>query len=347
MNNKNENFRKLFISHSLKTCTDFYKSARFRIFTRYVNKINLENSKFTNLLKHKTMHNSNIHRKFFNSFHKSLIHKKLSFNQNYMEIENRICNTERGKNENNSIESYQNKNLKKSILRYNLEKIFLTNNENSKQRIFKNIALSTNTSYNTIIKRKINLDIQANIFFPFNTNRNDDYPNILSPKISDFVEDIKKVRTVKFINNIKIEQHKQKSALVGLETEKADLIMHSLTNSFKLLKSYNTSFTYYNKFLVNEIKQERKALNNLIINENILKEQVVFLQKKFDDLMEDLKILNNFKNLFNANKNKEIIKSSSKEKNIKDKTFADLYIEKLKSKILLKKKRILSLSKLC
>ena len=184
-------------------------------------------------------------------------------------------------------------------------------------------------SKNKISYKNNSLNIHSNIFLPFDNKRirNNDYLNTFNPKTIDFIENIKMIRTVKFINNIKTEQHKQQSALVGLETEQFDVTIHSLTNSIKLLNSYNSSFTNYNKFLINEIRKEKTILNQYITDENIIKEQVAFLQKQFDDLMLELEILTNFSNLFKAIKNKTTIKKDYK---LYEKTFAELTKEKLR-----------------
>ena len=196
--------------------------------------------------------------------------------------------------------------------------------------------MTINNTRNKSSYKNLTLNVQSNIFLPFDIKRfrNNDYPNVYYPKIKDFIEDIKMIRTVKFINDIKTEQHKQRSACIGLETEKIDMTMYSLTNSIKLLNSYNSSFTNYNKFLINEIKKEKKILNEIIINENIIKEQVLLLQKEFDDLMLELEILTNFSNLFNAIKNRTKIQTN----NVINKTFAEMTIEKLKQKIFLNQK---------
>lgn len=327
----------MLLSHSLKTCTDFYKSPKFMIFTKTLKNLDKKNNEIAASLRNRTIYSNNFHKKFFNSFHKSFIHRKLSSNPKYKEIENRICNTERGEKLLNLEENTKIK-TKKSNLKHNLEKIFLTNNyKHGKIKIKKHIKILTESNQNSY--KSIN--IKSNIFLPINIKRfrNNDYQNVIHPKINDFIEDIKMIRTVKFINNIKTEQQLTQNASSGLETEKVDVIMYSLNQSLKLLKSYNSSFTNYNKYLVNKIKREKKILNNYIIDENIVKEQVVLLEKKFDDLLDELEILNNFKKLFIAIKNKTRIKY-----NKNDKTFSEMYKEKLKQNYLFNKKIASSVS---
>ena len=340
MNHGKINLRQLFICHSLKTCTDFYKSLKFANFTKTIKTIKKKNSEISNSFKNRTINNNNKQTKFFNSFHKSFIHKKLSSNPKYVEIESRICSTDRGQKFKNIIENDKNKN---SILKHNLKKIFLTNDyKNQRNKGKKHILIKTENNDTEIAKKNLNLNIHSNIFLPFNLKRfrNHDYPDILCPKLEDFIEDIKMVRTVKFINNIKVEKQKTQNASVGLEIEKADIIMNSLSNSLKLLNSYNTSFTNYNKYLVNEIKKEKYILNNYVIDENIIKEQVELLEKKFDDLLLEFEILKNFKNLFIAIKSKTKIKYN----NLSNKTFSEKYKEKIKQNFLFHKKKTNSLS---
>ena len=334
MNNENRNIRELFISQSLKTCSDFYRSPKFRILSHSIKNMNNKKKIFTRFLKANTIIRDK-NKKFFDSFHKSLMHRKLSSNQKYIDIEKGISYTERinKEKEKDSIEDYNNKNKNKS-LKKSIKTLFLTNNNeqsNSNNKKNKHVKLMT-TIYNP--KNKISyknnsLNIHSNIFLPFDNKRirNNDYLNTINPKTDDFIENIKMIRTVKFINNIKTEQHKQQSALVGLETEQFDVTLYSLTNSIKLLNSYNSSFTNYNKFLINEIRKEKTILNQYITDENIIKEQVSFLQKQFDDLMLELEILTNFSNLFKAIKNKTIIKKDNK---LDEKSFAELTKEKLR-----------------
>ena len=331
MNNGNRNIKHLLISNSLKNCSDFYQSPKYRIFSDYIKKINLNNTKFSSLLKskNKTINKSN--KKNFDSFHKSFIHKKLTSNPKYIEIENRICNTDRGIKEaiyidKKTIENnIKSKTKKKSIIK----KIFLTNNgyyEKSK----KPLKLLTEASDDELlINNKKYINIQSNIFLPFNLKRfrNIDYPDILRPKISDFVEDIKMMRTAKFINNIQVEKDKHQTAVSGFESENLKIIQYSLKNTLKLIQCYNSSIIKYNKFLLDKIKIENKILKNYVINKNILKDQIDLLQKKFDDLMLEIKILNNFKNLFIAIKNKTKIEDN----NLTEKAFEKKMIEKLKS----------------
>ena len=335
MNATRKNFKKLFISQSLKTCSDFYRTSRFRIFSNNMKKAKIKNTILTSFLKN---NHKNISNKFFDSFHKSFIRRKLSSNPKYIEIEKQICYTERNlkpKNHNKN-NNYQN----------NFEKIFLTNNNDSinyKKRMTNNsLKKLISIDKHRNIKNNYFHNIHSNIFLSLNENkfRNNNYPDVLCPKISDFIDDIKLIRKVKFVNNIKIEQHKQVSNLVGLKVETIDLTIHSLTHSIKLLNSYNSSFSNYNKFLINEIKKEKQILDNYIVDENIIKEQVILLEKKFDDLMIEFEILNNFNSLFKAVKERARINNND----LLSKTFAEKTIETLKKKIVLKKKNTVSLN---
>lgn len=350
MNERKTNIKKLFISESLKTCTEFYKSKKFRIFSHHYRNINKKNSQFSSNIKTLTI--NNIHAKnFFDSFHKSLMHRKISSNRKYNQIENKIFYTERD----DKKKSYENTNLQNTPnINNKFEKLFLTNfndtdknDKKYKTRKYINRPFNLlNRQYNTEIldnKNNSKIYIHSNVFLPLDLKKykNTDYPDILYPKISDFIEDIKMLRKCKFINILKKEQYQQKYALTGFDNETQDITIHSLKSSIKLLNCYKSSFFNYNKFLIERIKEEKKILSNYIIDENILKDEVLLIQKKFDDLMLQLEILNNFKLLFDAIQNKTKIKKYDE---LSDKTFAEITKEKLKQKILFHKKSTLHLS---
>ena len=343
-----KNLKHLFISQSLKTCSDFYQTPNFRMFSYNNKKKDKKNSYFSKIIRTKTINIDDTAIKFFDSFHKSLMHRKLSSNPKYIEMNHKICHTT---NSNPKYIEMENKNCnttrsqkeqlkekyseKKSILKNNLKKLFLTNNNESlKKRKTKFKLIDENKNISS--HKRININIKSNIFLPYNENKyiKKDYPDVLFPKINDFIEDIKLIRTVKFINNIKTAQKNYEFSQVDLEGEKYDVTINSLTQSIKLLKSYNSCFTHYNKFLIGEINKEKNILNDYIIKKNIVEDQVMILQKKFDDLILELENLSNFKNLFSAIKNRIKIKNN----NLSNKTFAELTIEKLKEKFLINKK---------
>ena len=333
--NKN-NYKKLFISQSLKTCSDFYQTSKFRTFSYNMKKKQNFN---TRILSNYIKNHRNINKKYFDSFHKSLINRKLLLNPKFMEIDNNICYTDR-----NSItkQSHNNEKKKQIINKNNFQKLFITNDydfityrKKPINKSLKKLLLNENNipNFEKFEKKNNNFhNIHSNIFLPINLNKmnNNKYTDIFCHTISDFIEEIKMVRKVKFINNIKTEQHKLVSSLVGLQDEHIDLTIHSLTNSIKLLDSYNLSFANYNKFLISEIKKEKKILENYIIDENIIKEQVLLLEKKFDDLMLEFEILNNFNVLLGAVKNRTRIANNDSS----SKSFAEKTKERLRKKIL-------------
>ena len=340
--NSIKNLKHLYFSHSLKTCSEFYQSQKFRTFSHNERKINKKNSKFLNYLKTQKLNNHET-KKFFDSFHKSLIHRKLSSNPKYLDLEKRICYTDREIKAKNFIEErIENNNTFKN----RFEKLFLTNffdSYNNKKPI-KNISrpLKELKIYNyTEIEKKYNnnnnkINYQSNIFLPLDLKRlrNNNNPNVFNPKISDFIEDIKMLRFSKFINALKNEQYQQKNALVGFDNGAYDITIYSLNNSIKLLNSYNSSFTKYNKFLEGQIKLQKNILKNYVLDENKMKEQVLELKKKLDDLIIELEILNNFKNLFNAIKNRTLIINKN---DLSNKSFSQKIKEKLENQILLNK----------
>ena len=337
MNAKNRNLKKLFLSPTLKTCSNFYQTPEFRILSNKLRKINDTHTDFSTFLKTHTNFNFYPNKNSMKSFHKTLMHKKLHSNPKFIEIE-RMCYTER-----NSKEKIKDKNNTRNIPK---ENFFLTNNNeicNSDRTIldynyktrkdfYKLIETEANNNNKIHPLNKSNL-ISSNLFLKFNGKKylNSNYPDTLFPKVSDFIEDIKMVRTVKYINNLKIEKQKHEYAMAGLDNETTNLTVHSLVNSFKLLKNFKSSYITYNKYLINQIHREKNKLDSYIADENSVKEEVILLLKRFDDLMIEYEILTNFKNLFIAIKNKTKIMNI----NSSGKSFADEVKERLKKQITL------------
>ena len=337
MKAKNRNLKKLFLSPTLKTCSNFYQTPEFRLLSNKLRKINDTHTDFSTFLKTHTNFNFYPNKNSMKSFHKTLMRKKLHSNPKFIEIE-RMCYTER-----NSKEKIKDKNNTRNIPK---ENFFLTNNNeicNSDRTIldynyktrkdfYKLIETEANNNNKIHPLNKSNL-ISSNLFLKFNGKKylNSNYPDTLFPKVSDFIEDIKMVRTVKYINNLKIEKQKHEYAMAGLDNETTNLTVHSLVNSFKLLKNFKSSYITYNKYLINQIHREKNKLDSYIADENSVKEEVILLLKRFDDLMIEYEILTNFKNLFIAIKNKTKIMSI----NSSGKSFADEVKERLKKQITL------------
>ena len=349
MSERNNNIRKLLMSESVRTCSNFYKSKKFRIFSNRNRNINKKNSMLVSNIKNLTLNNIKSN-KLFDSFHKYLMHRKLSSNKKFIEIENRICYSERERKAKNYLEntiktdniSNKNKNYEKLFLtNYNDSFTYKTNNENINNEYINRPIYHMNTAYNreNTYNGNDNKIYRSNVFLPLDLKRfrNNGYPDILYPKISDFIEDIKMLRLSRFINNAKKEQFQQNYASAGFNSETLDVTIHSLQSSIILLNSYKASFGNYNKFLIEKIKEEKNLLSKYIIDENILKEESVLIQKKFDDLMIQYEILNNFKLLFDAIKNKTKIK---KENELFNKTFAERTTEKIKQKLFKKKNSV-------
>lgn len=349
MNENNKNIKKYFFYQSHKTCLDFYQSKNFRTFSHNIRIINMKNKKFLTYIKGNSI-NSISSKKFVSTFHKSLMHGKLSSNSKYIDIENRICNTDRENKSKNFIENYkdqhtpnlENKNVKFFLTSYNNS--YNTEANLKINRPFNSFNIYQNTENNKINKFDDNIiNIHSNVFLPLDLKklRQNFYPGIISPKISDLIEDLKILRTSKFINSLKKELYQQKGAFVGFEKETFDITIHSLKKSIKLLNCYNLSFMNYNKFLIEKIEKEKKVLKNYILDENKIKDNVFFLQKKFDDLMLQLEILYNLKILFEAIKNKKKIKNND----LLNKSFVEKTKERLKQKIKFNKKNSINLSK--
>ena len=359
MNGKKGNWKKLFISQSLKTCTNFYQYPKLRNYSYNMKTIDVNKTEFSSFLRTHTKFNFKNNKKLLNSFHKTFLHKKLYSNPKFFDERNRVCLTERNEGKKIVIENYNSKS--KSNLKNKKDKLFLTNNSQIKNKKMKTIEISLNNknkkknSLYSIFMNKINNDnlnsknynnfytnkanfIRANMFIHFNEKKyqNDNYPQILLPKLSDFLEEIKTIRTAKFINNIKTEQQKQLNELDEQQDIETQLTVCSLTKSIKLLDSFRASYVSYNKFLSKEIKKEKNKLDNYIVSENKEKEEFILLEKKFDDLIVEFQSLTNFKKLFTAIKNRT--KIVTKDSSLK--AFSENIKEQLRKRILFSKKNI-------
>ena len=277
----------------------------------------------------KTQSKFNLSRKNFKSFHKSLLHLKLSLNPKYKDNKY-ICYTERRSKKKKEIENFKNI----------YEKIFITNTEDNTTKINHKKQLHLITDYNTKTKNinyNNHLSIPSNTFIPYKKNK---YlyilPNVVKEKVSDFVEEMKMIRTAKFINTIKIEREKKNFALIRLKFEENEIEMNSLKTSLKLLDIYKKCFVDYNKFLINEIKKEQNLLNQYNIYKKSLEDQVNILQKKFNDIMKEIEVVNNFKQIFTAIKNKKKIEDFTKQ----SKKYVEELKKKLKKQTLIRKKTI-------
>ena len=124
MNEGKYNLKQQFISHSLKTCSEFYRTPKFRLLHGMKRNFNAD---IISILKSKTLNTIN-RKKFFKSFHKSLMHRKLSYNLKYKEIQNKLHYTDRERKPKNYIENYTAKNKSNnSSFQYKYDKFFLTN----------------------------------------------------------------------------------------------------------------------------------------------------------------------------------------------------------------------------
>ena len=343
MSEKRRNWTKLIISSALKTCSNFYQTREFRNMSYKLKKINNTHTDFSTFLKTHTNPNFYSNKNSMKSFHKTLMRKKLYSNPKFIEMKS-MSYTDRNykdKDKNNLVNK-SNKNLHKgnffltnnneisytdrTILDYN----YKTHNDFDKLK-----KIEPNNSNKTHSLNTSNL-ISSNLFLKFNGKKylNSNYPDALFPKVSDFIEDIKMVRTIKYINTLKREKKKHDYAMAGLDNEITDLTIHSLISSFKLLNNFKSSYITYNKYLLKQIIKEKNKLDNYISEENSAKEEVILLQKRFDNLMVELEILTNFKNLFIAIKYKTKIMINNKS----GKSFANEVKERLKQKIALTRK---------
>ena len=287
---------------------------------------NFLNTEYQNT--NKTQTNYNKTSKNFYSFHKSLLHLKLSTNPKFKNNEN-ICYTERSSNEKKHIQNFKNI----------YEKVFITNTEEKKRDINKYPQIITDykTKFNKNLLNSDYMSIPSDTFLPFKKNKFMYFlPDIINEKISDFRDDLKLLRTVKYVNEIKIDRQRKNKAFLDLNNEENEIQMHSLKKSMKLINIYKKCFGEYNKFLVNEIKKEKKLLNDFNWFKKGLEDQVNILQKQFNDIMKELEIVNNFKLIFTAIKNKKKLEDIGKASKI----YIEELKKKLKKEIIIKRKKI-------
>jgi len=271
--------------------------------------------------------------KNFKSFHKSLLHLKLSINPKYKDNDN-ICYTDRRSKQKKEIENFKN----------TYEKIFLTNTDdkNIKTSKFNNYKqLQLITDYNTKTKQDNKKDkylsIPSDTFLSFRKNKHIYFlPDIINEKISDFIDDAKMIRNLRFINTIKVERQKRINALSDLRLEQFEILKDSLERSKKYIDIYKKVFADYNKYLINEIKKEQKLLYDYNVYKTKLENEVNILQKQFNDIIKELEVVNNFKLIFTAIKNKTKIEDSNK----LSKKFIEDLLKKLHNEILIKRKNI-------
>ena len=287
---------------------------------------NFLNTEYQNT--NKTQTNYNKTSKNFYSFHKSLLHLKLSTNPRFKNNEN-LCYTERSSNEKKHIQNFKNI----------YEKVFITNTEEKKRDINKYPQIITDykTKFNKNLLNSDYMSIPSDTFLPFKKNKFMYFlPDIINEKISDFRDDLKLLRTVKYVNEIKIDRQRKNKAFLDLNNEENEIQMHSLKKSMKLINIYKKCFGEYNKFLVNEIKKEKKLLNDFNWFKKGLEDQVNILQKQFNDIMKELEIVNNFKLIFTAIKNKKKLEDVGKASKI----YIEELKKKLKKEIIIKRKKI-------
>jgi len=304
------------VSGTLKPKYISYKS-------RNMNYLTTENQKFN-----KTATNYNRTSKNFHSFHKSLLHLKLTINPKFKNNKN-ICYTERSSRNKKEIENFKN----------TYEKLFLTNIDDKSRNIFRQSRLITDykTTFNKNLINSDYISIPSDTFLTFKQNKHLYFlPDIINQKISDFKDDLKMTRHVKFINKLKVERKKRKFDLLDLKFDENEMEINLLKNILFLMNIYKKCFSEYNKFLINEIKKESKLLNDYNLFKNSLEEQVNILQKQFDDIINELEIVNNFKLIFTAIKNKKKLGDIEK----LSKIFIEELKKRLKTEVFSKKKNI-------
>ena len=346
MSEKRRNWTKLIISPAVKTCSNFYQTREFRNMSYKLKKINNTHTDFSTFLKTHTNINFNSNKNSMKTFHKTLMRKKLYSNPKFIEMKS-MSYTDRNSQEKDKshLNNKSNKIHKGNFFLTNNNEISYTDrtifdyNYTTHNDFYKLKKIEPNKSNKNHTLNTSNL-ISSNLFLKFNGKKylNSNYPDALFPKVSDFVEDIKMIRTIKYINQLKREKKKHEYAMAGLDNETTELTVHSLISSHKLLNNFKFSYITYNKYLLNQINKEKNKLDNYITDENLVQEEVIILEKRFDDLMAEFEILTNFKNLFTAIKHKTKIMNNNKS----GKSFANEVKERLKQQIALEHQNTMS-----
>ena len=292
-----EKRNKNFITRVYKTCSDFYKSPKYRQSAGKFKKILNINKKFLSprdIYKNK--------KNILNDYHRSLLLQKLH-SVTYKKINNnetRICRTER----NRKAKTYKDNFFVTKI--NNFDNKFYNNCETANSNYC--IETSSNKNRVNLYKNKINTDllIPALCFIELDLRKYKmhNYPDLIKPKTSDFISEIKAVQKMNYVTKLKNETSKFKQDLIQLNLEEYKLDLYSLKSRKKLLEKYYSSFLRYNKYLFDTIKKEQIKLKKIIDKENKIFAEIGVLVKKIDNVKYEIEVSKNYKKLYELIQNK-------------------------------------------
>ena len=290
--NRNKNIP--FLIQISKTSSDFYKTPKYLNSAKHIKKITSIKRKFST--RKKLLNRLGID---LSSFHHSILTQKILTNPQYIQMKTTTCQTDREYNTKNRIAHNNNLFLTKILQTNSTENTsdLIKNNNNNNKKTFKTIF------YGDLVKNNNNNNFHSSIptqvFLNFNLKKYEktNYPDILTENASDFVDEIKTIRKMNLINNLRKEAKKFKECTLKNNIEKYELNVYSLIESKKLLKFYSKSFIGYHKFLLETIKKENKNLKKLISEENELYNEVKELYHKTNNIKLELQVIKNYKNL--------------------------------------------------
>ena len=297
---RNQNF----ITRAYRTCSDYYKTPKYHKTISKIKKIHNETNK---LLSSRDFYKNK--KNNLTNFHQSLLLKKLddvTF-QDKNNIETFICQTERGiKTKPYKDYCFLTKliNLHKKHYYPNCETVknnYYIKSYSNKSPKKSKIKLNKN-------KNKINTDllIPAQCFLKLDLRKYymQNYPDLVKPKTSDFIDEIKAVRKLNFITDLRSEASKFKQDLLKFNLEECGLDLYSLKKRKKLFEKYYNSFLEYHKYLFDIIRKEQTKLAIIIDKENLIYKEIDILSKKIEKVNYDLEVNKKYKRLYDLIQNK-------------------------------------------
>ena len=263
-----------------KSSSDFGSSA-------YMNFINENNKNEISKINSLFTLNQEYNKDMINNIHKSMLHSKIKLNPIYnkLEIECYSCKKMKKKE---SKEFFLTTNFHKPFKKSRNTNDFFKSNEN------KNTFNSTNYNkrkYKTIYPIA-STRIDMNKYY-FDSNKN----------IKEFVSERRLINKLKYINKLKNELKEKRENEIEEDYKLYDINCISLLKSQNLLKIFETDRNYYNRYLLNELMNNKQILLKIKLKQSILEGQVINLKKKCDELKNRSNILREFKNFLLCVKN--------------------------------------------
>ena len=283
MNKRLEFYRKnkIFLDIN-KTSLDFYGSSKYKNLIQENTKSDFSkiNSPFTI--------NQKYNKDLMSNAHRILLHSKIKSNPKYdkLEIECYTCkkNKKYIKNNNIFLTTNGNKTVKKSR---NIDNIFKINEKKD---------LFSNTNYGERKNRKIytisSSNIEMNKYY-FDSNKN----------VKEFINERRRINKLKYINKLKIDLKEKRVNENQGDINLYDINCISLLKSKNLFTKFETDRNHYNRHLLNELMNNKQILLKILLKQNSLEGEVIYLKKKIDDLKGKANGLKDYKKFLLSVKN--------------------------------------------